>query len=148
MSVGNCIKMLLANSISAFPIKSNPVFNNGLKSLPKHPPDCTILWNWVFDSYILTEELFVKALQSLETWLLGNNNLFGKFFWLLESPTTFDERFKVTSVLFFIADFNLLRYELDNCTFNTLYWVIFYIKAKYKIRIFLQFLVKNLNLFL
>ena len=93
MSVANGIKMLLAISISAFPIKCNPVFNNGLKSLHKHPPDCTILWNWVYDNFILIEELFVKALQSIETWVLVNNNLCGKFFSLLESPTTFDERY-------------------------------------------------------
>ena len=40
---------------------------------------------------------------------------------LLESPIIFDERFKVTSVQFFIADFNLLSCELDNFTFNVLF---------------------------
>ena len=38
----------------------------------------------------------------------------GKISLTLESPTTFDERFKVTSVPFFISDFNLLSCELDN----------------------------------
>ena len=44
-----------------------------------------------------------------------------------------DERFKVTSVSFFIPDFNLLNWELDNFTLKLLYWVIlywYYIKAK------------------
>ena len=37
--------MLLANGLSTFPIKGNPVFNNGPKSLPKNPSDCTISCN-------------------------------------------------------------------------------------------------------
>ena len=39
------IKALLTNSLSTFPIKSNSVFSNGPKSLPKNPPDCLILCN-------------------------------------------------------------------------------------------------------
>ena len=54
------VKTLLANGFTTFPIKDNPVFNNGPKSLPKNPPDCTILDNWVFESFILAE----KALLS------------------------------------------------------------------------------------
>ena len=56
---------------------------------------------------ILTNEPFKKALQSFETSVLVNNNLFGKLFSSLESPTIFNERFKVTLVPFFIADFKL-----------------------------------------
>ena len=41
----NGSKTLLANSLSTFPVKGNPVFNNGPKSLPNDPPDCPILWN-------------------------------------------------------------------------------------------------------
>ena len=48
----NVIKMLLANGLSTFHIKGNPVFRNGPKSLPKNPPDCTILCNWAFDSFM------------------------------------------------------------------------------------------------
>ena len=44
----------------------------------------------------------------------------------LELPIKVDERFKVTSVPFFIADFNLLNCESDNFTFDVLYWVILY----------------------
>ena len=34
----NGIKTLLANGLSAFPIKCNSVFGNGPKSLPRKPP--------------------------------------------------------------------------------------------------------------
>ena len=37
------IKTLLANGLSTFPIKGNPVFSNDPKSLPKSPPDCPML---------------------------------------------------------------------------------------------------------
>ena len=45
---------------------------------------------------------------------------------LLESPTTFDERFKVTFASFFTENFNLLSCESDDYTFNVLYRVILY----------------------
>ena len=35
-------KTLLGNGLSTFPIKGNPVFSNGPKSLPKGPPGCLI----------------------------------------------------------------------------------------------------------
>ena len=38
----NGIKTLLANGLSTFPIKGNPVFSNGPKSLPKDPPGCPV----------------------------------------------------------------------------------------------------------
>ena len=81
----NGIKRLLANVLSTFPLNDNPLFNNGPKSLPKNPPDCTMLCNWVFDNFILSEELFGKALRSFETCVLVNKNLCGKLFSLLES---------------------------------------------------------------
>ena len=77
--------------IDACFIKGNPVFSNGPESLPKNPPDCPISCNWVFDNFILAEELFAKALWSFETCVLVNNNLWEKLFWSLESSTTFDE---------------------------------------------------------
>ena len=40
-----------------------------------------------------------------------NNNLCGKLVSSLELPFKFDEKFNVTSVPFFIADFNLLSCE-------------------------------------
>ena len=45
---------------------------------------------------------------------------------LLESPIMFDERFRVTSVAFFVANLNFLNWELDNLTFK-LYIKSFYI---------------------
>ena len=59
--------MFLANGLSTFPIKGNPAFSNGFKSLPNNPHDCSILYNWVFDNFVLAEELFAKALRSLGT---------------------------------------------------------------------------------
>ena len=56
-----------------------------------------------------------------EICVLVNNNLYGKLFSSLESPATFDGSFEVTSVLFFIPNFNLLRCELYNFTFKLLY---------------------------
>ena len=56
--------------------------------------------------------------------LLVNNNLCEKSFSSLESSIIFDERLKVILVPLFIADFNLLNWELENFTFNGLYWLI------------------------
>ena len=41
----NGIKTLLANGLSKFFIKGNPLFSNGPKSQPKNPPGCSILFN-------------------------------------------------------------------------------------------------------
>ena len=41
----NDIKTLLANCLSTFSIKDNPVFSNGPKSIPTNTPGCTILYN-------------------------------------------------------------------------------------------------------
>ena len=130
----NGIKSLLA---SAEHFLRKLAFHNAPKNLPKNPPDYHVLCNWVFDSFILAEELFAKALRDLETCVLVNNNLSGKLFSSLESPTTFDEIFKVTSVPFFIPDYNLLSYELNIFTFKVLYW-----KPKIKSECFYRFLWK------
>ena len=39
----NDIKTLSANELSTFFFKDKPVFSNGLRILPKNPPDCFIL---------------------------------------------------------------------------------------------------------
>ena len=39
----NDIKTLLANSFSSFPIKGDPAFSNGPKSIQKNLPDSSIL---------------------------------------------------------------------------------------------------------
>ena len=41
----NDIKTLLANCLSTFSIKDNPVFSNDPKSIPTNTPGCTILYN-------------------------------------------------------------------------------------------------------
>ena len=87
------MKTLLANGLSTFPIKGNPVFSNTSEGLNKNPPDCAILDNWVFENFILADETFEKALRSLETF---NSSLFEKLFLSLESLIIFDERFTVT----------------------------------------------------
>ena len=58
--------------------------------------------------------------------VLVNSHLYDELFRSLESRTTFDESFKVTSVTFFITNFNLLSSELDNFILKMLYWVILY----------------------
>ena len=70
--------MVLANGFNTFFIKDNPVFSNIPKRLPKNPLDCLILCNCAFVHFILAEEVFKKALQSLEACVLVNNNLCGK----------------------------------------------------------------------
>ena len=40
---------------------------------------------------------------------------------ILESPIAFDEKVKVTSVPFFIPDFDLLSFEIKNVMFKILY---------------------------
>ena len=58
------------------------VLNGGNKITIKpgiiNPPNCTILNNWVFESSILADEPFAKALQIFETCVSVNNDLCGK----------------------------------------------------------------------
>ena len=46
------IKTLLANGLITFVINGNPVFSNEPNNLPRNPPDCIIINNWVFDNLI------------------------------------------------------------------------------------------------
>ena len=73
--------LILANSLSKFPIKGKLIFSNAPKSLAKNLPDCLILCvynNWVYNNFIIAGDFFAKALQSLGICLLVNNNLCGK----------------------------------------------------------------------
>ena len=88
--------------------------------------------SWLFDSFILADETFAKVWQRLENCLSVNNYLCGKLVTLLESPIAFDKRYKVTVVLFFIPDFNLLRDELDNFIHLKSYIQSFYNSIKLK----------------
>ena len=74
----NGIETLLANFLSTFFSKREPVYSNGSKIILENSPDCPILCNWVFDNFILADDPFAKALRSLETCVLANNNLCGK----------------------------------------------------------------------
>ena len=85
----NGIKKLLVNALCAFFFKGNLVFSNGPESLPKCPLYCAILCNLIFYNFILTKELFTKALRGLETYVLDNSNICGKLFSSLQSPTSF-----------------------------------------------------------
>ena len=85
----NGIKTPLANGLGTFFIKGKPDFSNGLKILPKNP-DYPIFWNWVFDSFMLADELLAKAVRILKTCVLVNNNLREKLYSSLELSITFD----------------------------------------------------------
>ena len=72
----------------------------------------TILDSWVFDYFILANELFPNVLQRIKTFeLVNNDNLCGRLLSSLESLITFDERFNVTSVPVSFPDFDLLSCE-------------------------------------
>ena len=79
------------------------------------------LGSGVLDNFTLADELFEKTLRTHETCLSVNNNLCRKLVLSLELPITFYERSKITSVPFFIFDFDLLICELVNFTFKLLY---------------------------
>ena len=117
------IKTFLANGLITFFISGYPVFSNGPRSQPRNPPDYIILDIWVFDNLISFDDLSAKALRKFTTWLLVNNNLWGKL--VSSPPIIFDHNLKTTSVLFFIADDNLLSCEFDSLTFKMLYCVIY-----------------------
>ena len=68
----------------------------------KNPPYCANLNNRVLENFILAYEQFAKVLRIFENCLLLENNLCGKLVSSLEFPVKFYERFKVTSVPFFI----------------------------------------------
>ena len=78
----------------------------------------------------------MNHLQKLHEALKLNNNLQGKLFSLLESAATFDENFKITSVLCFIPNFNLLSCELQNFTFEVLCLLYIIIYCYHLIMIF------------
>ena len=58
--------------------------------------------------------------------MLFNNSLRRKWVLSLKLSTTFDIRFEVTLLPFFIPDFSLINFELDDFTFKVLYWYLSY----------------------
>ena len=91
-------KTLLANGLNTFPITGKPVFSNSRRSLPKSPPKCIILDNWVFENFILADEPFTKALRIIETCVLVKKDLWEKLVSSSDSPTAFDGTFIVNWV--------------------------------------------------
>ena len=62
--------LIVSLHVNKFPNKVAPKV---LHSIPKNS-DSSILSNYVFDSFILAEELFPKAIRSFETCILLSNN--------------------------------------------------------------------------
>ena len=93
----------------------SPILQAGnIKGKGKNPPKCNILDYWVFDYSILVREPLKKPYKAskpvfqltiiyVELWII-----YGKL------PISFEESFKVTSLLFFVPDFSLLSWELYN----------------------------------
>ena len=69
-------------------------FNNGPRSLPRIPSNFIIIYNRVFDSFILTGKLFVKYLRGLASCILVNNNLYGNLISSWGLPIIFDGTLK------------------------------------------------------
>ena len=69
----------------------------------------------------MADESFAKALEIAETCVSVNNNACGELVSQLESPTIFDERFKLLEYHFFIPVFNLLSCDRDSFTFKVSY---------------------------
>ena len=62
--------------MGTFFVKGKPVLRYDPRSLPRNTPNCTILDSWILDNFILADELFGKALWSLETCLCVNDNFY------------------------------------------------------------------------
>ena len=87
------------------------------------PRNCIILEILVFVNFILTDQLFGKASQSIKTCVSVNNKLCRRLVPSLKSPITLDQ---VTIVSFFLPDFNSLSCKSGNFTFRLLHFVILY----------------------
>ena len=70
---------------------------------------------------LLVDVFFAKALQGFAACLSVNNNLFRKGVSPLEIPIMFGDSVKITSVAFFVANFDLLNYDLYNFEFKLLH---------------------------
>ena len=78
----------------------------------RRSPDNIIFDSWAFKNFALADEQFAKALQILETCVSINYDWCGKLVPSLESPITFDERFKVTSVTLFYSWFWFIKLRI------------------------------------
>ena len=112
----NSMKTLSANAFITFIINSKLTIINGRRRLPRNGPDCIILNSCIFDNFTLTDEFLAKALQRYKTCQSVISESCRKL--ISKEPVIFDDSSRVTSVEFFVADFNLLSYEIDNSTFT------------------------------
>ena len=78
------------------------------------------VWKRILQIVLFWIVVFWKIL----CWLPANNNLWEKL--VSSSPKIFDDSHKVTSVVYFVADFNLFSCEFHNDTFTVLHWIILY----------------------
>ena len=75
----------LANSgVNTSTLVRNIACDVAASFLNKNAPNCVILGSWVLENSMLADKPFAKVLQSLETCILFNNNLYGKLVSLLE----------------------------------------------------------------
>ena len=101
--------------MNTFFINGNSTFINGPRSLPSDLPDCIILDSCIFDTIIFADESFVKALQRIQTSKF-NSKLFVTLVSLV--PIIYFDNFRVISVAFVIADFNLPSFKFKYFTFT------------------------------
>ena len=94
----NGIKTILTNDWSTFFFNGTPVFCNGPRSLPRNLSKCIVSDSYVFDSLILTENLFAKSLWRFASCLLVNNKLCGKLISPSELLIIFDVNLKTFPV--------------------------------------------------
>ena len=99
----NGTKTLLANGLITIFINGKPLFSNGQRSLPRNPPDCAILDNWVVDSLILAHKLYENSLRRFATCLWANNDLCGKLVSSLELSIIFDDNLKLLQSHFLLV---------------------------------------------
>ena len=92
---------------SIFLASVEPIFNNGLPSLPRNLPDWTILDICDFDNFTPADELLAKDLQLFKLVYQLVIIYEGNYGWAI----IFDDSLKVTAVPFFVADFNISSSE-------------------------------------
>ena len=89
-------------------------------AFPKTEHPGFAIWdNWVFDNLILADETvniklskqkqLAETLRSPKACVLVSNNIDRNLGSSLDSLTSFDERFKITSIPFFTCDFNMFK---------------------------------------
>ena len=96
------VNTIFANGLITFFLNGNPVFNKGLSSLPKKPPDLIILLICALESFISVDVLLLKAFLIFVFCLVVSNNSCGQSLPL----NIFKLILKVVPVLFLTASFS------------------------------------------